>query len=142
MRPALANKMSYGRHQQPPHETPRPRSPDFRGAHSRELAHVQEGDEGLFEDEQNYSQQPARRRAGPQEYTQAYREFEAAEEEPAKRRQAGPFILLGALLAAGVIAAGLVYFLLLSGEPWHAVTGGSAARCRARAAGEDPASGR
>jgi hypothetical protein len=106
---------AYGRHQ-PPHETPRPRSPDFRGAHSRELAHVQDGDDGLFEDEQNYSQQQPRRRAGPQEYTQAYREFEAAEEEPARRRQAGPFILLGALLTAGVIAAGLVYFYFYQGN--------------------------
>lgn len=107
---------AYGRHQ-PPHETPRPRSPDFRGAHSRELAHVQDGDDGLFEDEQNYSQQPPpRRRAGPQEYTQAYREFESAEEEPARRRQTGPFILLGALLTAGVIAAGLVYFYFYQGN--------------------------
>jgi hypothetical protein len=107
---------AYGRHA-PPHETPRPRSPDFRGAHSRELSYVQqEGDDGLFEDEQNYSPQPPRRRAGPQEYTQAYREFEAAEEEPKKRRQAGPFILLGALLTAGVIAAGLIYFYFYQGS--------------------------
>ena len=106
---------AYGRHQ-PPHETPRPRSPDFRGAHSRELAHVQDGDDGLFEDEQNYSHQQPRRRAGPQEYTQAYREFEAAEEEPAKRRQTGPFILLGALLTAGLIAAGLIYFYFYQGN--------------------------
>jgi hypothetical protein len=108
---------AYGRHPAPPHESPRPRPPDFRGAHSRELAYVQqEGDDGLFEDEQNYSPQPPRRRAGPQEYTQAYREFESAEEEPAKRRQVGPFILLGALLTSGVIAAGLIYFYFYQGS--------------------------
>jgi hypothetical protein len=92
-------------HAPPQHEGQRPRSPDFRGAHSRELAYVQQEGDDLFEEEQNYSPQP-RRRAGPQDYNQAYREFEGPEEGPARRRR-GPFILLASLLVVMAIIAGV-----------------------------------
>jgi hypothetical protein len=102
-----AEEDPYRRQQRQP-EPPRPRS-DYRGAHSRELAYVEEEPDDLFEDDQNYSAQP-RRRATSQEYAQAYREFENDYEQPEPRRRTGPLLLIGALIAVGAIAGGLIYF--------------------------------
>jgi cell division septation protein DedD len=79
---------------------------DFRGAHSREFDYVEEESDDLFEDEQSFSPQP-RRRATPQDYSQAYREFDGETQE---RRRTGPILLIAALVAVGAIAGGLIYF--------------------------------
>ena len=91
-----------GRHQEPP----RARTMDFRSAHSREIDYGEEETEGLFEEDQTYTTES--RRATPQEYSQAYREYEGVEEE--KRRRTGPFLLIAALITVGAIAGGLIYF--------------------------------
>jgi cell division septation protein DedD len=90
------------------HDMPRPLK-DFRNAHSRELDDVEEEPDDLFEDEQSYSAQ-SRRRATPQDYAHAYREFETVNEQQETRRRTGPFLLIAALLAVGAIAGGLIYF--------------------------------
>lgn len=86
---------------------------DYRGAHSRELAQVQDESEELFEDERRSS--PERKRAGVQDYTQAYREYEGAEEEPPRRRT-GPLLLLLAFLGVAAIAGTLIYLYQHSGR--------------------------
>lgn len=92
----------YQRQERQP-EPARPRT-DFRGAHSRELAHVDEEPDDLFEDDA----QP-RRRATAQEYSQAYREYENGYEQQEPRRRTGPLLLITALIAVGAIAGGLIY---------------------------------
>jgi cell division septation protein DedD len=82
---------------------------DYRNAHPRDLDYVEEGPDDLFEEDQNYSPQP-RRRATSQEYAQAYRDYEGGHEEQEQRRRTGPFLLVGALILAGLVASGLVYY--------------------------------
>jgi cell division septation protein DedD len=95
-------------YRRPRHDMPRPLK-DFRNAHSRELDDVEEEPDDLFEDEQSYSAQ-SRRRATPQDYAHAYREFESGNEQQETRRRTGPFLLIAALLAVGAVAGGLIYF--------------------------------
>ncbi|HKQ95904.1 MAG TPA: hypothetical protein VJS40_09885, partial [Aestuariivirgaceae bacterium] len=85
---------------------------DYRGAHARELAYVEEESEDLFEDDRAAA---PRRRAAAQDYAQAYQEYDGADEAEEPRRRLGPFLLLGALLVVAAIAAGLIYVYQRSG---------------------------
>jgi cell division septation protein DedD len=97
---------------------------DHRSAHPRDLDYVEEGSDDLFEEDQNYSPQP-RRRATSQEYAQAYRDYEGGYEEPEERRRTGPFLLVGALILAGVVASGLVYYYKSGTEGAKSATEGN-----------------
>jgi cell division protein FtsN len=96
---------------------------DYRTAHSRELGYEEDEPDDLFEEDQNYQAQPARR-ASPEAYAQAYREYDpAAYDQQERRRRTGPFLLIAALAAVGVIAGALIYFYQQSSTDARAPSG-------------------
>ncbi len=80
--------------------------PNFQGAHSRELADVDQD----YAREYHYNPEGADLRHGYGDYDPDYQQFEqpyGEYEQPSKRR--GPFLLIGSLVGVAVIAGGLVF---------------------------------
>ena len=80
-------------------------APSYQGAHSRELADVDE----RYIREYQYDADGSQPRQDYGDFDQDFTQFDQPYEEAPEKRRRGPFLLLGSLVGVAVIAGGLIF---------------------------------